>query len=80
MKRGVMCVAVFCLVAGSAFAGEPITIGETITMPSKIMGEERTILISTPPGSTSGTGIPEGTATRNRRRPPGSRSTNSRTS
>ncbi|MDX2436588.1 MAG: alpha/beta hydrolase-fold protein [Acidobacteriota bacterium] len=50
MKRGVMCVAVFCLVAGSAFAGEPITIGETITMPSKIMGEERTILISTPPG------------------------------
>ncbi len=50
MKRDVMCVAVVCLVAASAFAGEPITIGETITMPSKVMGEERTILVSTPPG------------------------------
>jgi len=30
--------------------GEPITIGESITLASKIMGEERTILVSTPPG------------------------------
>ena len=33
-----------------AAAGEPITIGETITLPSKIMEEDRTILVSTPPG------------------------------
>ncbi len=50
MKRGVFCAVFVCLVAVSALAGEPITIGVTIEMPSKTMGEERTILISTPPG------------------------------
>ena len=38
------------LVAGAPAlsAGEPITIGETVKIQSKVMGEERTLLISTP--------------------------------
>ena len=36
------------IAVGSAAAGEPITIGETVKIQSKILGEERTILISTP--------------------------------
>lgn len=50
MKRFAMLVSIIFLAFGSVHAGEPITIGETITMQSKIMGEERVILISTPPG------------------------------
>jgi predicted alpha/beta superfamily hydrolase len=50
MRRALFALVLFCLAAGVASAGEPITIGETITLPSKIMGEERTILVSTPPG------------------------------
>jgi predicted alpha/beta superfamily hydrolase len=50
MKRTLIALVLLCLAAGFAGAGEPITIGETITLPSKIMGEERTILVSTPPG------------------------------
>ena len=54
MKRVVvlLCLALFSAALG--VAGEPITIGETITMQSKIMGEERTILVSTPPGYAQG--------------------------
>ncbi len=49
--RNALCaVVVSFMTAGFAFAGEPITIGETIQLPSKVMDEERTILISTPPG------------------------------
>ncbi len=33
-----------------AFAGEPITIGETLTIDSKVLGEERTVVVSTPAG------------------------------
>lgn len=34
--------------ASLATAGEPITIGETLKLQSKVLGEERTILVSTP--------------------------------
>jgi len=50
MRRALIALVFLCFAAGFAGAGEPITIGETITLPSKIMGEERTILVSTPPG------------------------------
>lgn len=39
---------VLLAVASLATAGEPITIGETLKIQSKILGEERTILVSTP--------------------------------
>ncbi len=48
MKRALFALVFLCLVAGLASAGEPITIGEIVTIQSKILGEERTILISTP--------------------------------
>jgi len=38
---------VFCSIC---FAGEPITIGESFTIDSKVLGEERTVLVSTPAG------------------------------
>lgn len=51
MKRtlgsAVLVLAVLASV-GTLAAGEPITIGETVKIPSKILGEERTLLISTP--------------------------------
>ncbi len=56
MQRHVVFLFLVCLVAAAANAGEPITIGETITLQSKIMGEERTVLVSTPPGYEQGTG------------------------
>ena len=56
MKRALFTLVFLCLAAGFAGAGEPITIGETITLPSKIMGEERTILVSTPPGYEQSSG------------------------
>ena len=48
MKPALFALVLLCLVAGLASAGEPITIGEIVTIQSKILGEERTILISTP--------------------------------
>jgi predicted alpha/beta superfamily hydrolase len=56
MKRALFALVFLCLAAGFAGAGEPIIIGETITLPSKIMGEERTILVSTPPGYEQSSG------------------------
>ncbi len=50
MKRILCFVVCLGLASVLAFAGEPITIGETIQLQSKVMGEERTVLISTPPG------------------------------
>jgi predicted alpha/beta superfamily hydrolase len=50
MHRVAPAVFAVCLIALCGGAGEPITIGETITLQSKVMGEERTILVSTPPG------------------------------
>lgn len=48
MKR-IACVAVLlALTGGVAVAGEPITIGERVTIQSEILGEERTILVSPP--------------------------------
>ena len=54
MKRVVVLLCLVLFSAALGVAGEPITIGETITMQSKIMGEERTILVSTPPGYAQG--------------------------
>jgi predicted alpha/beta superfamily hydrolase len=50
MKRSLITLTVLCLAVGSVVAGEPITIGETVTLQSKILDEKRTILVSTPPG------------------------------
>jgi hypothetical protein len=36
--------------SAGAWASEPIVIGETLTIESEILGEERTLLVSTPPG------------------------------
>ena len=44
---GVLCLA-FLAVPGALAAGEPITVGETVKIQSKILGEERTLLVSTP--------------------------------
>ena len=49
MKRFAIFACLLWLAFGPSHAGEPITIGETVTIPSKILGEERTILVSTPP-------------------------------
>jgi len=49
MKRLLFLIVLSCLACGLAGAGEPITIGETVTIQSKILGEERSILISPPP-------------------------------
>jgi len=49
MRRLVPFFCCIALAASLALAGEPITIGERVTIPSKVMGEERTLLISTPP-------------------------------
>jgi predicted alpha/beta superfamily hydrolase len=49
MKRFAILVSLLWLAFGAVYAGEPITIGETVTIPSKNLGEERTILVSTPP-------------------------------
>jgi len=46
--RTCVAVAVLLLLAPLADAGEPITIGETVRLDSKVMGESRTLLISTP--------------------------------
>ncbi|MFI5179875.1 MAG: alpha/beta hydrolase [Thermoanaerobaculia bacterium] len=37
-----------------AMAGTPIVVGETVKIPSKILGEERTILVGTPDGYARG--------------------------
>ncbi len=47
MRRTLLTLAV-AVTAAAAFAGEPITIGETVTIESKVLGETRTVLISTP--------------------------------
>jgi predicted alpha/beta superfamily hydrolase len=49
MKRFVILVTLLWFAVGAGYAGEPISIGETVTIQSKILGEERTILVSTPP-------------------------------
>jgi predicted alpha/beta superfamily hydrolase len=48
MRHIVVSLLTLLLVASVATAGEPITIGETIQIESKILSEERTILVSTP--------------------------------
>jgi predicted alpha/beta superfamily hydrolase len=56
MKRFAILIPLLWLAFGTVHAGEPITIGETVTIPSKILGEERTILVSTPPGYEQSSG------------------------
>jgi len=50
MRRLANAVVLLLAVATVAAAGEPITIGETVVLDSKVMGEPRTVLVSTPPG------------------------------
>ena len=50
MRRILVSLLLPFLAATLAGAAEPINIGETVTLPSKIMGEDRTLLVSTPPG------------------------------
>jgi len=54
MRRVVLFLLVLVAAAGLVAAGEPITIGETIKLQSKILSEERTILVSTPAGYGQG--------------------------
>jgi predicted alpha/beta superfamily hydrolase len=49
MRRIALAVALSLLAAGTLGANEPITIGERLDIQSKIMNEQRTILVSTPP-------------------------------
>jgi predicted alpha/beta superfamily hydrolase len=48
MQRATLLLISLSLAVGAAAAGEPIIIGETVTIQSRILGEERTVLISTP--------------------------------
>ncbi len=48
MKRIACAAVLLALTCGLVVAGEPITIGERVTIRSEILGEERTILVSTP--------------------------------
>ena len=50
MKRFAVLLLAVLFAGGAASANEPITIGEIVRLTSEIMGEERTILVSTPPG------------------------------
>ncbi len=50
MNRAQRVLPLLILIAASVGATEPITIGETLTLHSEILGEDRTILVSTPPG------------------------------
>lgn len=49
MRNAVIAVLVL-LAGGLALGAEPITIGETVTIQSQVLGETRTILVSTPAG------------------------------
>lgn len=49
MKRLVLFLCCITFAATVALAAEPIIIGERVTITSKVMGEERTLLVSTPP-------------------------------
>jgi predicted alpha/beta superfamily hydrolase len=46
----VLSAVALVVLALPALAGEPITIGERVTIASRVLGEVRTILVSTPPG------------------------------
>jgi predicted alpha/beta superfamily hydrolase len=56
MKRNLLLVfaAVLILGALAATAATPITVGETVKLTSKLLGEERTILVATPDGYARG--------------------------
>jgi predicted alpha/beta superfamily hydrolase len=50
MKRLALSALLLLPLGPVAHAGEPITIGETLTLRSDVLDEERTVLVSTPPG------------------------------
>jgi predicted alpha/beta superfamily hydrolase len=50
MRRLAFSAALLLLAAAPVRAAEPITIGETVTIRSDILDEERTVLVSTPAG------------------------------
>jgi predicted alpha/beta superfamily hydrolase len=50
MRRVFLSLLLPFLAVALVGAAEPITIGETVTLPSKILAEDRTILVSTPAG------------------------------
>lgn len=54
MCRAAASTLILLFAATINFAGEPITIGETIEIQSKILSEQRTILVSTPAGYDRG--------------------------
>ena len=54
MRRSAVLFCLLAVVATAAFGGEPITIGERATLSSKILGEERTLLVSTPANYAQG--------------------------
>ena len=54
MKRIHRLLPLLILATATLAAGEPITIGETITIHSDVLGEDRTILVSTPGGYDRG--------------------------
>ncbi len=56
MKHSVLVLFIIALAARFSIAAEPITIGERVTIASKIMGEQRTLLISPPANYTHSQG------------------------
>jgi len=50
MHRCATLVLAALVFASLGLAGEPITIGESLTIDSKVLGEERTVVVSTPAG------------------------------
>ncbi len=50
MRRLAFSPLLLLFAVSATHAGEPITIGETITIRSEILDEERTVLVSPPPG------------------------------
>jgi predicted alpha/beta superfamily hydrolase len=56
MKSLVLAIWIIAVAASLAVAAEPITIGERVTIASKVMGEQRTLLISPPANYARGQG------------------------
>ncbi len=50
MHRCATLILALLIVASFGYSGEPIIIGETLTIDSKILGEQRTVVVSTPAG------------------------------
>lgn len=55
MRRPLVALCIAAALFSPRSSAEPVTVGETIRIPSKVLGEERTILVSTPRGYERGT-------------------------